>query len=114
MKNSYIKLSLAVLIFPALMTGCGGAKKEKITDIPVTTQSKEATESFRMGLSYLDQNENQKARIYFLKAIDQDPKMAIAYLFKCNTDLSPKEFAEDMEKAKANLEGAGEWEKLCC
>ncbi len=113
MKNSFINLSLAGWITVSLMTGCNmGEKKKMTTDIPVTTQSKEAMESFHKGLMSLDQNDNQKARVYFLKAIEQDPKLAVAYLFKSGTDLTPKEFADDMEKAKANLEGASEWEKL--
>jgi tetratricopeptide (TPR) repeat protein len=112
MRISNINLLLAGWITVSLMAACSGVKKEKTTDIPVTTQSKEAMESFRNGLMSLDQNDNQKARTYFLKAIEQDPKLAVAYLYKSNTDLTPKEFAEDMEKAKANLEGASEWEKL--
>jgi tetratricopeptide (TPR) repeat protein len=60
----------------------------------------------------LDQNDTKQARTYFTKAIEQDPKLAVAYLYKSGTDLTPKEFAEDVEKAKANLEGASEWEKL--
>ena len=50
MKNSIVSLSFAGWITLSIMTGCVGAKKEKITDIPVTSQSKEAIESFRSGL----------------------------------------------------------------
>jgi len=112
MKISTVNLLLAGWITISLMTGCGGVKKKMTTDIPATTQSKEATESFRQGLMSLDQNDNQKARACLLKAIGEDPKLAVAYMYKSGTDLTPKEFAEDLEKAKANLEGASEWEKL--
>jgi len=114
MKNSIVSLSFAGWITLSIMTGCVGAKKEKITDIPVTSQSKEAIESFRSGLIASDLNEGQKSRALFLKAIEQDPRLSIAYLFKANTDVTPKEFTDDIEKAKANLEGASEWEKLYC
>ena len=112
MKKSFVNLSLAGWITVSLMTGCVGTKKEKITDIPATSQSKEAIESFRNGLMAQDLNDNQKARIFFLKAIEQDPKLAVAYMYKAGTVLSPKEFAEDLQKAKANLEGTSDWEKL--
>ena len=112
MKNIFFNLSFGGWILLSLATGCAGTKKEKITDIPSTSQSKEAVESFRSGLACLDQNDNQKARSFFQKAIEQDPKLAVAYMYKAGTDLSPKEFAEDLQKAKANLEGTSEWEKL--
>ena len=110
MKFSYINSIIGGLVVSLI--GCSGNNKMKSNDITVTTQSKEAGESFRTGLMLLDQNDNQKARTYFLKAIEQDPKLAIAYLYKSNTDLTPKEFADDLEKAKANLEGVSDWEKL--
>jgi hypothetical protein len=87
-------------------------KKKNITDIPATTASKQAADSFRQGLLSLDQNDNQTARTNFLKAIELDPNLAIAYILKSGTDLSPKEFTDDLSKAKSRLEGDSEWEKL--
>jgi tetratricopeptide (TPR) repeat protein len=112
MKFSTLNLLLAGLGTLSLMTGCGGVGKGKTTDVPATTQSKEAAESFRNGLMSLDQNDTKKARTFFLKAIEQDPKLAIAYLYKANTDLTPKEFADDMQKAKENLGSTSDWEKM--
>jgi len=60
MKYSSINLVLAGGITVSLMTGCGGVIKEKTNDIPATTQSKEATATFRKGLMSLDQNDNQR------------------------------------------------------
>lgn len=111
MKKSTIKISLAGWIIVSLIAGCGGMK-EKSNDISVTSSSKDAKESFRKGLISLDQNDNKQARVFFLKAIEQDPKFAAAYLFKSGTDLTPKEFVADLDKAKANLDGVSEWEKL--
>jgi Tfp pilus assembly protein PilF len=111
MKNQYITLSLTAAVI-TLLSGCGGTSKESSTDITPTTQSAEARESFQAGLLSLDQNDNQKARTYFIKATEQDPKLAIAYMFKAYSANTPKEFAEDMTLAKSNLSGAGELEKL--
>ena len=80
--------------------------------LSASSQSGEASQSFTQALELLDQGDGQKARVLFIKAIGQDPKMAIAYIFKGNTDLTPKEFADDMNKAKENLAGASDWEKL--
>jgi len=38
--------------------------------------------------------------------------MAIAYIFRAETSLSPDEFVKDLDQAKANLEGKSGWEKL--
>ena len=89
MKLSYIRLSLAGSISVLLMTACGGMMK-KTNDIPVTTSSTDAMESFHQGLMSLDQNDTKQARTYFMKAIEQDPKLAIAYLYKSGTDQTPK------------------------
>jgi tetratricopeptide (TPR) repeat protein len=99
--------------FTLLFAACSYVNSnEKVSDIVPTSKSKEAVASFRQGLLFADQADGQKARAAFIKAIEQDPKMAIAYIFKASTDFSPKEFADDMNKAKANLDGASEWEKV--
>jgi tetratricopeptide (TPR) repeat protein len=111
MRNSTISLSMIGLITLGSLAGCNMAKKEKNTEIPATTQSKEALASFRQGVTLMDQGDGQKARTFFMKAIEQDPKMAIAYIFKSGTDFTNKEFADDMANAKSNLEGVTDWEK---
>lgn len=98
----------------AIISGCNMNKPGKITDIPVTTQSKEAEASIRQGMAYMDQGDGQKARACFTKAIDQDPKLGLAYILRAGSDRSPKEFTGDVDKAKANLEGASDWEKMYC
>jgi tetratricopeptide (TPR) repeat protein len=109
----YFMPALAMLI----AAGCNNNKTQtKSTETPVvlaaSSTSNAARESFNRGLAMLDQNDAQNARTFFQKAIQQDPKLAIAYMFKGNTDLSAKEFADDMKKAKENLATANEWEKL--
>lgn len=112
MKSPAIYILPAILSLFWLITGCSTQKTEKVNDVTVTTQSKEAMDAFRQGLAYYDQNDNLKARSFFIKAIEQDPKLVIAYLFKFISDPSPKEASEDLAKAKANLAGVSEWEKM--
>lgn len=108
--NTYL-LSTGMILL-AMITGCNQNKPEKITDVPVTTKSKEAMDLFRQGLTCMDQGDGQKARVAFTKAIEQDPKLAIAYIFRSGNAQTPKEFADDVNKAKANLEGASGFEKM--
>ena len=111
MKKLNIPIVMISLVLIAILSGCQ-SKKEKVTEIPVTTKSTQAQESFRQGLALSDLGENQKAREFYVKAIGLDPKLAIAYMFKASSATTPKEFAGELEMAKANLEGASEWEKL--
>ncbi|MCX6235165.1 MAG: tetratricopeptide repeat protein [Bacteroidetes bacterium] len=112
MKNSKVCFLFMGLALFLTLVSCKQNKKEKVTDIPVTTSSQEALASFRQGLALFDVYDTQKARTFFIKAIEQDPKLAIAYIFKAESDLSPQEFVNDLDKAKTNLEGASDWEKL--
>lgn len=103
---------LFISVAAAALSSCSMKQPEKITDVPVTSQSAEAKASMQAGLTALDQNDFQKAREYFTKAIQQDPKLGIAYAFRAQTSQSPKEFADDINNAKANVANASEYEKL--
>ncbi len=84
----------------------------KNTDIIATTKSSEAKASFEEGLAALDLNDGKKARNAFTKAIDLDPMMGIAYLYRANTATSSKEFADDINAGKVKLDSASNWEKM--
>ena len=88
MKKLNIGLLLAILAILAGLMACNLAKKTKITDIPVTTSSKDALNSVKQGLDLMDQGEILKARALFIKAIEQDPKLAVAYILKSGSSRS--------------------------
>ncbi len=88
------------------------AAEAKTTDIPATSKSKEAIAAFQEGLVYADENNAQKARVSFSKAVELDPNLAIAYMYRANFSQSPKEFMDDMATAKTHVDGASEWEKM--
>src|SRR4051812_1222826 len=111
-KLKTLSLLLSFVII-AMLTACE-SRKEKIVEIPISTKSEEAKESVMKGLESGDQGDMQKARVSFSKAIEQDPKLAIAYILRSGSSQSSKEFADDIKAAKANLEGASEWEKMYC
>lgn len=84
----------------------------KITELPVTAKSTEAIASFQQGITELDLGDVKNARMSFTKAIEQDPGMGIAYLYRANTSTSSKEFADDIKAGKLKVDSASNWEKL--
>ena len=82
------------------------------TELSATSKSTEAITSFNQGLSELDLGDIKNARASFTKAIEQDPAMGIAYLYRANTATSSKEFADDVNAGKLKLDSASNWEKL--
>jgi len=88
------------------------AQEKKNSDFLLTTSSNEAKSAFSEGLQLNDLGDNQKARAAFEKAIQQDPQMAIAYLYLALLAPTPQEFGENLNKAKERLNGANDWEKL--
>jgi Tfp pilus assembly protein PilF len=77
-----------------------------------TTSSNEALSFFTDGLKYYDLGENTKAREYLQKAIKQDPTFASAYIYLATIAPTQQEFVVDLDKAKENISGANQWEKL--
>ena len=111
MKNFKNYLPLAGLAIVLSLAGCSGTK-QKSTEIPITTTSAEAKASLQQGIEALYLNDLQQARTLFVKAISQDPKLSLAYVYKAFTNESPKEFADDINNANANLEGVSDYEKF--
>lgn len=112
-----MKRTFLYLLLPGLLVLSFSCKNEtKKTDegqvLASSSTSAEANASFTEGLSSFDLGDRQEARTSFTKAIGQDPKMAIAYIFRATTSNSPKDFADDMNAAKANMATANDWEKL--
>ena len=99
-----------------LLPGCNNSSDKtadgKVTDIPASTKSKDASASFQQGLLSFDLGDTKKAKAAFSKAIEQDPKFGIAYLYRANLSNSSKEFADDVNGGKANLDSASDWEKM--
>ena len=112
--KNYLLLPLLALVFT--FAACSNDKKEtgtgKITDIPVTSKSKDAIAAFQEGLALADDGSAIKARAAFSHAIEHDSALAIAYLFRGNFVRSNEEFMNDMAMAKKHLDGASDWEKM--
>ncbi|MEO5783130.1 MAG: tetratricopeptide repeat protein, partial [Ginsengibacter sp.] len=102
------------LVLPSCDTSTDTEKtsETKITDVPVTTKSTEASASFKEGMALSDLGDILKAKAAFSKAIEQDPKFGMAYLMRAGFSNTAKEFADDVAKGKANIDSASSWEKM--
>ena len=101
-----------LLVLPALTIGTIANTQEKASGLLFTTSSNEAKSYFSQGLKYNDLGDSRRAREAFQKATEQDPKLAVAYIYRANNAVTPQEFAENLKKAKENLSTASDWEKL--
>lgn len=104
-------LVLAALFF-LISSTTGSAQPTKTKGLMFTTSSNEALMTFREGLKYNDIGDSKKARMYFQKAIEQDSKFAIAYVYRAMYTSTPQEFVYFLQKAKENLSNTNDWEKL--
>lgn len=95
-----------------LLLAHAGWTQQKVSGFLLTTSSNEAKSSFSQGMQFIDLGEGKKAREAFQKALQQDPKLAIAYIYIASLAPTPQEFASNLSKAKENLANASEWEKL--
>ncbi|MEO6490086.1 MAG: tetratricopeptide repeat protein [Ferruginibacter sp.] len=119
-----MKRSLMIIVFISVIslmfTHCNNGENtkatvtttSKITEIPVSTASKEAQEAFKEALQSLDMNDRKKARLLFTKAIEADPKFGLAYLFRANTSVTNKDYMDDIMMGKANVDSTSSWEKM--
>lgn len=116
MKRFMKPLLLVVTAIAYLFIGCNNNEKTagatRMIDIPITSKSAEAIERMLGGLALSDAGDRQKARAMFSKAIQLDPNLAVAYMYRANLALSAKEFVDELNNAKAHLEGASDWEKM--
>src|SRR6476659_22424 len=106
-----VQLLAAISLF-ICMTANTYAQQEKNKGVMFTTSSNEALSFFTDGLKYYDLGENTKAREFLQKAIKQDPSFSIAYVHLATLSATPQEFVSNLDKAKENLSGTNEWEKL--
>jgi tetratricopeptide (TPR) repeat protein len=114
MKHSSWALCLWACAACILTASCTSDSPKKITDIPVTTSSDSARAAFEQGLKLLDQGDYLLSRPYFARAIELDPKISPAYIFRIFTDFTLDEKMADLKNAKDAIDTSksSEWEIL--
>jgi tetratricopeptide (TPR) repeat protein len=88
------------------------ASAQKNVEPVFSKTSPQAEALFKQGLQLADQGDVRQARKLFLQAAEKDPKFASAYIYLTAFSQSAKEAADNIAKAKANLDAASEWDKL--
>ncbi|MCP4204139.1 MAG: tetratricopeptide repeat protein [bacterium] len=117
-KPTTVQRTAAVLALSVAMgiAGCSETANDKgfeqAEKIPVTTSSKKARKFFLEGRELADKIRFTDARDYFLRAIDEDPQFAMAYLYLANNAASAKEFFSSLKKAVFLAEEVSEGERL--
>ncbi len=96
------RLTIISLLLSALVvTACPEptVEVETVPKVPVTTSSKKALKYFLVGQQLADKLRFADARDEFLRAIDEDPQFALAYLYLATNSVSAKEFFSSFKKA---------------
>lgn len=107
-----MKKNLPYLLLLLTFAYTGSIISQDVSGLIFTTSSNEAKSYFSQGLKYADAGDQRRAREAFGRAIEQDPKLAVAYIYKANYAITPQEFADNLKMAKQNLSTASDWEKL--
>ncbi len=81
-------------------------------ELPVSTESEEAMNNFNEGLAHWDENNGQKARASFDKALEADPEFVSAQMYRTFTANSAKDFGDQRDKLLAMRDNANEAEVI--
>ena len=104
---SAVLLILAAVLL--LVSSCSNKPEGVMT---ITTSSDEALAQFEKGRDLWEKLRGQEARPYLEKAVELDPKFALAHLHLAFTSRSAKEFFEDQARAVALADSVSEGERL--
>lgn len=77
-----------------------------------TVSAQPSYSAFQQGVYHYDMGNVNKARQSFQKTKEQDPRHAMANVYRALVSPSPEDFSLYLQKAKENLETANEFEKL--
>jgi tetratricopeptide (TPR) repeat protein len=81
-------------------------------EIPITTKSSEARKIFMDARQKSENLRTDEARELFTRAIEKDPKFALAHLYRSFTGVSAMEFQKYLKEAVALAPKASEGERL--
>jgi tetratricopeptide (TPR) repeat protein len=80
--------------------------------MPITTSSGKALEYYKQGRDLFEKLRFPDSRLYFEKAVAEDPDFAVGYLNLGFAMPSAKAFFENLEKAKIAMKNASEAERM--
>ena len=118
MKSKKLINTLLLFVFIIFISTCKQAEKKSETasadypELEVTTQSEAALAEYNKGLAAFDLGNQQRARKNFDKAIELDPKFAMAYIYRSWTSRSTAEFINDAKKANELNTGLSDAEQI--
>ena len=106
------RLAGPVLAFAAgALVACGGGTLTPPPGkMPITTTSKAALKEYLVGRDLVEKLRGGEARAHFQKALELDPKFAMAYVGRMTASTGPTETFTAMEQAVALIPGVTEAE----
>ncbi|MBU0982407.1 MAG: tetratricopeptide repeat protein [candidate division Zixibacteria bacterium] len=98
---------IAILFF--LAVACGPKTGDQM---PITTKSEEALETFNKGRSLAERLRGYEAREYFQEAVDLDSNFALAHIYLAFTQPTNREVVASLEQAVALKDKVSEGERI--
>jgi len=106
---------LATACIILFLSGCDGTQqkeKEEATDIPITTKSDQALNTFNEARTLMDLGKIIDANQMFEKSLEYDPDFVLGYVNAANTSASVMELNQHLEKAKQSESEISEGEQI--
>ncbi|HEV2990286.1 MAG TPA: hypothetical protein VG759_17715, partial [Candidatus Angelobacter sp.] len=108
MKKFSFRLSMLCMVFICLSAAYASDRKG---DMQVSTKSREARALFQQGLTKIEALHEQAGLVDWRKAVQADPKFALAHILITFFTLDPSEQVAEREKALATRQFASQEEK---
>ena len=116
MKKNTTTIAAFMVAILLVIVACESPKTTKDlypeNEIPISSNSDEAIQELVKGLAIYDQNNGQKARPYFEKALELDPDFVSAQMYRAFTSNSLKDWSENRDKFLAMRDKANDGEKI--
>ena len=106
-----MKISSIFVLFISFILFAVGISVAQVKDIPVTTSSPQALESFKKGQYLVDVGRTQEATDVLNQAVAKDPTFSYAYLNLAISGASAEEFKQNLDLAMKNIAGKSDGEK---
>ena len=102
----------ALKIFFSLVLFTLAVSAAQVQEIPITTSSPQALQSFQKGQYLVDVGRTQEATIILNDAVAKDSTFSYAYLNLAISGASAEEFKQNLDLAMKNIAGKSEGEKV--
>jgi len=113
MKNIFKqKIIFIIVLIVATSISIFNCSNSNSESIPITTNSEKALEYYNDGIALAQKFRGQEAEYYYIKAIAEDKKFALAYMQLAFVQTTPKLIFKYLNKAESHIENVSDGERL--